>query len=79
MTRVIGLLAQDASMIQAIRAAFPGGSMTGAPKLRSMQVAGPLHTTDACCTRAVALMHWSISFEKPLTAGGACCPPITKW
>lgn len=35
---------QDASMVQAIRAAFPGGSMTGAPKLRSMQVRiRPIH------------------------------------
>jgi chorismate binding enzyme len=49
--------AQDASMIQAIRAAFPGGSMTGAPKLRSMQVANLLHITAAFCTHAVALMH----------------------
>ena len=44
-------------MIQAIRAAFPGGSMTGAPKLRSMQVAGPLHTTAACRNHTVVLMH----------------------
>lgn len=50
-------------MIQAIRAAFPGGSMTGAPKLRSMQVDGPPHMTAACCTHAVVLMHWPTDEE----------------
>ena len=28
----------DISLIDAIKAAFPGGSMTGAPKVRSMQI-----------------------------------------
>jgi para-aminobenzoate synthetase len=35
---VRGLRKQGVSCVDAVRAAFPGGSMTGAPKLRSMQI-----------------------------------------
>ena len=37
-TTVRGWLRDDASAIDCIRAAFPGGSMTGAPKLRTMEI-----------------------------------------
>lgn len=33
---VRGLLRTDASCVEAVRAAFPGGSMTGAPKVREV-------------------------------------------
>jgi aminodeoxychorismate synthase component I len=35
---VEGRLRKDVSPLQAIRAAFPGGSMTGAPKIRAMEI-----------------------------------------
>ena len=35
---VRGVLAPGVSCVQAVRSAFPGGSMTGAPKLRTMSV-----------------------------------------
>lgn len=35
---VLGTLPADASMWQVLRATFPGGSVTGAPKVRAMQI-----------------------------------------
>lgn len=35
---VVGKLRKDVSVIECIRACFPGGSMTGAPKIRTLQI-----------------------------------------
>lgn len=42
---VRGRLAGDASPIDLIRAAFPGGSVTGAPKVRAMEIIAELEPT----------------------------------
>ncbi|GGK61987.1 aminodeoxychorismate synthase [Nocardia camponoti] len=41
---VRGTLRPDASVIDCVRACFPGGSMTGAPKLRTMDIIDELET-----------------------------------
>jgi para-aminobenzoate synthetase len=43
-TTVRGRLRDDASAIDCIRTSFPGGSMTGAPKLRTMEIIDRLET-----------------------------------
>jgi anthranilate/para-aminobenzoate synthase component I len=35
---IVGRLRRDVSLAEVIRAAFPGGSVTGAPKIRAMQI-----------------------------------------
>lgn len=42
---VRGLKRSDVTSIQCVRASFPGGSMTGAPKLRSMELLDSLECT----------------------------------
>lgn len=42
---VRGLKRSDVTSIECVRASFPGGSMTGAPKLRSMELLDSLECT----------------------------------
>ena len=37
-SNVVGMLEPGRSAIDCVRACFPGGSMTGAPKLRTMEI-----------------------------------------
>ena len=43
---VVGELREDASAIDLLRAAFPGGSITGAPKVRAMEIIAELEPTS---------------------------------
>ena len=42
---VVGRLRDDVTTIEALRALFPAGSMTGAPKLRTMQIIDDVEST----------------------------------
>jgi para-aminobenzoate synthetase len=44
-TTVRGRLRDDVTTLAALRALFPAGSMTGAPKLRTMEVIAEVETT----------------------------------
>ncbi len=57
---VVGTLAPGADALDLLRAAFPGGSITGAPKLRAMEIIAELEPS----ARAVycgALGYWSVT------------------
>jgi para-aminobenzoate synthetase component I len=59
---VVGELDRDADAIDLLRAAFPGGSITGAPKLRAMEVIAELEPSR----RGVycgAIGYWSVTGE----------------
>ena len=42
---VVGRLRDDADSVDLVRAAFPGGSITGAPKIRAMEIVAELEPT----------------------------------
>ncbi|MDQ4085921.1 MAG: anthranilate synthase component I family protein [Actinomycetota bacterium] len=44
-TTIRGRLRADVSGVRAVQSLFPGGSMTGAPKLRTMQIIGEVETS----------------------------------
>ena len=49
---VRGRLRDDVSTVGALRALFPAGSMTGAPKLRTMEIIDEVEETPAVSTPA---------------------------
>jgi para-aminobenzoate synthetase component 1 len=57
---VVGTLAPERDALDLLRAAFPGGSITGAPKVRAMQIIAELEPSR----RGVycgAIGYWSLS------------------
>jgi para-aminobenzoate synthetase component I len=59
---VVGELAPGANALDALRAAFPGGSITGAPKVRAMEIIAELEPSE----RSVycgSIGYWSVTGE----------------
>jgi para-aminobenzoate synthetase component 1 len=58
----VGALAPDTDALELLRAAFPGGSITGAPKVRAMQIIAELEPSQ----RGIycgAIGYWSVTGE----------------
>ena len=45
-SNVVGQLREDAGLIELLKATFPGGSITGAPKIRAMEIIDELEPTQ---------------------------------
>ena len=57
---MVGDLAPGASVLDLLRASFPGGSITGAPKVRAMEIIAELEPSE----RGVycgAVAYWSVT------------------
>jgi para-aminobenzoate synthetase component 1 len=74
---VEGTLAEDVPTAEVIRATFPGGSITGAPKIRAMEIIDALEpNTRGVYTGALGLidaagdMHLSLPIRTAVTTGG---------
>ncbi len=72
---ITGVLVPEASSVDLLRAAFPGGSITGAPKIRAMEIIAELepHARGAYCG-SLGYLNWNGSLDlsiliRTITAG----------
>ena len=76
---VDGLLRNDLSHVDCVRACFPGGSITGAPKIRAMEIIDELEPhARGVYTGAIGFLgfngvsHFNIAIRTVVYQGGAC-------
>ena len=69
---VTGTLADDKDALDLIAGSFPGGSITGAPKIRAMQIIDELEPPDAACT-AVRWCTWTYAARWTAPSPFAAC------
>ena len=54
---VVGTLREDTDNMDLLRASFPGGSITGAPKVRAMEIINELEPTQrSVCTGCIGYL-----------------------
>ncbi len=78
-----GVLRDDATFADLLRATFPGGSITGAPKIRAMQIIDELETVrrGAYCGAvgyldADGTMQFNVAIRTMLIKGGMAHIPV---
>jgi hypothetical protein len=76
-----GRLRPEVSAVQAVRACYPGGSITGAPKKRAREIIAELEQWDtsdatACLFSTLPSGQWLCATAVPLTASGPASSPI---
>jgi para-aminobenzoate synthetase component I len=87
---VEGRLRRDMSHVECVRACFPGGSITGAPKIRAMQIIDELEPyARGVYTGAIGFLgfngvsHFNIVIRtavyQPIGSVGAASPPRPEW
>ncbi|MGD0651313.1 MAG: aminodeoxychorismate synthase component I [Verrucomicrobiia bacterium] len=87
---VEGLLRRDVSHVDCVRACFPGGSITGAPKIRAMEIIDELEPhARGVYTGAIGFLgfngvsHLNIAIRtvvyQPIGSVGAASPPRPEW
>ena len=65
-SHVVARLRKDKTAFDAMRATFPAGTVSGAPKIRAMQIISELETKSAAVTRAPSAI--SVSMARSIAA-----------
>ena len=72
-SHVVARLGKDKTSYDVMRATFPAGTVSGAPKIRAMQIISELETKSATATRAPSSISVSTARSIAASPCGRCC------